>query len=78
MQRNTGIPIGFTPDEWDQAIASGRMIVVATAPQRRRLPRLILAPIQFALWTIRARIGSGEVPANDLCGVCAQDRPRTH
>jgi hypothetical protein len=31
------------------------------------LPRLLLAPLQFAQWTLRARFNAGEAHLNPLC-----------
>ena len=50
------MPPGFTAEAWRHALGSGRILEVPTEPPAHRLPRALLAPVQFLRWTIRARI----------------------
>jgi len=56
----TSIPKGFSAEEWAQAIASGRVILVPTTPQPHKLLRILAAPVQFLRWTIAARMGDSD------------------
>lgn len=55
MTHNPSIPKGFSAEEWSEAVASGRVIVVATKPRRPLLIRIAVAPFQFLKWTINVR-----------------------
>jgi hypothetical protein len=58
MAHQLAVPVAFTLETWHQALANGRLRVIPTRPRTYRIPRALIAPMQFLQWTIRARIAN--------------------
>jgi hypothetical protein len=54
---STSRPPGFEPDEWDDALASGRVILAPPQPRGRRWWTYLPRPLAGALWFVGRAIG---------------------